>query len=30
MRIGMSLTEPPPGPGALGKLRDEVAAAARA
>jgi 5,10-methylenetetrahydromethanopterin reductase len=28
MRIGVSLTEPPPGPGALGRLRDEIAAAA--
>jgi 5,10-methylenetetrahydromethanopterin reductase len=28
MRIGVSLTEPPPGRGALGKLGDEVAAAA--
>jgi 5,10-methylenetetrahydromethanopterin reductase len=28
MRIGVSLNEPPPGRGALGKLRDEVAAAA--
>jgi len=28
MRIGVSLTEPPPGPGALGRLRDQVAAAA--
>src|SRR5918995_360701 len=27
MRIGVSLTEPPPGPGALGKLRDQVTAA---
>lgn len=28
MRIGVSLTEPPPGPGALQKLRDQVVTAA--